>query len=120
MSCDSATCNQGRNCAGGTDRAPKASRSCYELGVCQARTPACPGCSHEADTTHAHTHHASHDTSTLPPGGFWFGPGLACFDQDEARREPWSWLEISLAAISASGVVGFLAGVATIWWKGLL
>lgn len=65
-------------------------------------------------------HPTMHDTSELPHGGFWFGPGLACFDQDEARREPWSWLEISLAAISASGVVGFVAGIGTMWWKGLL
>ena len=85
--------------------APGAPRSCFELGVCQSRTPPCAGC--------------SHDTSALPPGGFWFAPGT--IERAPApRREPWSWLEISLAAIAASGVAGLVAGVATMWVRGLL
>lgn len=38
-------------------------RSCDALGLCQHRQPACPGCS-------------SHDTRRLPPGGFYFAPGV--------------------------------------------
>lgn len=38
-------------------------RSCDELGLCQHRQPACTGCS-------------SHDTRRLPPGGFYFAPGV--------------------------------------------
>lgn len=126
MSCDNIHCNQGRNCtcahptvcpnhatpwAGctcGPIRPAKAPRSCDELGMCQGRNPPCPGC----------THTTARDTSALPPGGFWFAPGT--IDRTPPRRERWSWLEISMAAICVSGVIGFLAGVGTMWWKGLL
>jgi len=76
MSCTGISCNQGRvPCQDGCH---KRQRTCAELGVCQGRTPACPGCSHDA---------ATHDTSALPPGGFWIAPGVIDF---EPPPEPWS------------------------------
>jgi hypothetical protein len=106
MSCTE-NCYQGRNCT--CKPTAQRQRTCAELGVCQGRTPACPGCSFDGTATH--------DTSALPPGGFWIAPGVIDF---EPPPEPWSWLEISLLAIGGSGLLGFVAGVATMWWKGLL
>ena len=37
-------------------------RSCDELGLCQRRKPACPGCT-------------CHDTSLLAKGAYYFAPG---------------------------------------------
>jgi len=107
MSCTGISCNQGR--APCTDGCHKPQRTCAELGVCQGRTPACRGdCHPPADRV---------DTDQLPPGGFWIAPGVIDF---EPPPEPWSWLEISLLAIGGSGLLGFVAGVATMWWKGPL
>lgn len=106
MSCTGISCNQGREpCRDGCNR-PRF--TCAELGVCQGRTPAC------SSACHAQTRV---DTDHLPPGGFWIAPGVADF---EPAPEPLTWLEKSLIAIAGTGVIAFVAGLATACWKGLL
>ena len=74
-------------------------RTCTELGVCQSR----PGCQH-----------CSHDTDTLPPGGYYFAPGA--IEQGQRRKgvrlAPWQRLVLgAMAVLLASGLLGFAAGV---------
>ena len=77
--------------------------------VCAApTTPACSSACHTQTRV---------DTDHLPPGGFWIAPGVADF---EPAPEPLTWLEKSLIAIAGTGVIAFVAGLATAFWKGLL
>ena len=74
-------------------------RTCTALGVCQSR----PGCQH-----------CSHDTDTLPPGGYYFAPGA--IEQGQRRKgvrlAPWQRLVLgAMAVLLASGLVGMVAGV---------
>lgn len=74
-------------------------RTCHELGVCQSR-PGCQQC--------------SHDTETLPPGGYYFAPGAIehgpC--RKAKRLAPWQRLVLqAMAVLLASGLVGMVAGV---------
>ncbi len=94
--------SSGRDC----DRGSDGQRGCDDLGVCQAR----PGCPSPAAAVH-------HDTSSLPPGGFWFAPGVI---DEPPPHEPLSWWEMALIVLVASGVGGLAAAVATMWAKGLL
>ena len=75
-------------------------RTCTELGVCLGRPG--PGCT------------CQHDTDTLPPGGYYFGPGA--IEQGPRRRAvrlaPWQRLVLrAMAVLLASGLLGFAAGV---------
>ena len=73
-------------------------RTCHELGVCQSR----PGCQH-----------CSHDTDTLPPGGYYFAPGaIEHGPRRKARRlTGWQRLVLEIAALLAvAGLIGFAAG----------
>lgn len=75
--------------------------SCDSLGVCQRRALPCAGCSHgEPDT--------SHDTKTLPVGGFWFAPGTI---EEAPKPERWSPLEICLACIGLAAAGGIVVGL---------
>ena len=75
-------------------------RTCDALGVCQGRPG--PGCT------------CTHDTNTLPPGGYYFAPGA--IEQGPRRRAvrlaPWQRLVLlAMAVLLASGLLGFAAGV---------
>ena len=75
-------------------------RTCDALGVCQGRPG--PGCTY------------THDTDTLPPGGYYFAPGA--IEQGPRRRavRPAPWQRLVLGAcglLLASGLLGFAAGV---------
>ena len=75
-------------------------RTCAELGVCQGRPG--PGCT------------CTHDTDTLPPGGYYYAPGA--IEQGPRRRAvrlaPWQRLVLqAMAVLLASGLVGMVAGV---------
>ena len=70
------------------------------LGVCQGRTGPGRTC--------------THDTDTLPPGGYYFAPGA--IEQGPRRRAvrlaPWQRLVLlAMAVLLASGLLGFAAGV---------
>lgn len=71
--------------------------TCRELGVCNNRPG--PGCT------------CSHDTETLPPGGYYFAPGVV---DAPARKRLTGWRRLVLDAIvvlAVSGCLGFIAGV---------
>lgn len=75
-------------------------RTCDALGVCQGR----PGPGRTC----------THDTNTLPPGGYYFAPGA--IEQGPRRRAvrlaPWQRLVLrAMAVLLASGLLGFAAGV---------
>ena len=75
-------------------------RTCDALGVCQGRPG--PGCT------------CTHDTDTLPPGGYYFAPGA--IEQGQRRKgvrlAPWQRLVLgAMAVLLASGLLGFAAGV---------
>ncbi len=73
-------------------------RTCHELGVCQSR-PGCQQC--------------SHDTETLPPGGYYFAPGAIEHGPRRKARRLTGWQRLVLQAMSVllvSGVIGFAAG----------
>ena len=75
-------------------------RTCDAPGVCQGRPG--PGCT------------CTHDTDTLPPGGYYFAPGA--IEQGPRRRAvrlaPWQRLVLgAMAVLLASGLLGFAAGV---------
>lgn len=75
-------------------------RTCDALGVCQGRPG--PGCT------------CTHDTDTLPPGGYYFAPGA--IEQGPRRRAvrlaPWQRLVLlAMAVLLASCLLGFAAGV---------
>ena len=75
-------------------------RTCDALGVCQGRPG--PGCT------------CTHDTDTLPPGGYYLAPGA--IEQGPRRRAvrlaPWQRLVLlAMAVLLASGLPGFAAGV---------
>ena len=73
-------------------------RTCTDLGVCQAR-PGCQQC--------------SHDTETLPPGGYYFAPGAIDHEPRRAKRlAGWQRLVRDAAVVMAvTGAIGFAAGV---------
>lgn len=110
--CDHINCNQGRTCA--------------ELGMCQGREPACRDACHnpaivpgglpverlQASRLAA----AKVDANHLPPGGFWFAPGVI---EAAPQPEPWGWLELSAAAIAAVVCVGVLTGAAMTLLRGV-
>lgn len=70
-------------------------RSCYELGVCQARTPPCEGChcqNNKADTRKA----------------LWFAPGVI---DAGPKRQGRAWRPSDFAgALGLVAVAYFLAG----------
>lgn len=75
-------------------------RTCDALGVCQGRPGPGGTC--------------THDTNTLPPGGYYFAPGA--IEQGPRRRAvrlaPWQRLVLlAMAVLLASGLLGFAAGV---------
>ena len=75
-------------------------RTCDALGVCQGH----PGPGRTC----------THDTDTLPPGGYYFAPGA--IEQGQRRRgvrlAPWQRLVLgAMAVLLASGLLGFAAGV---------
>lgn len=77
-------------------------RSCAHLGVCQSR-PGCDGC-------------GQHDTTALPPGGFYFAPGTVV---EESRRTARTdtlgrWLLTAAALATLGAVVGMAAGWFTV------
>ncbi len=68
-------------------------RTCLDLGVCQARTPACPGCAHQAPQP---------------------TPQARPTDQpDDNWLQMLGWLKAGAIACSLFAVTGFLAGVGT-------
>lgn len=75
--------------------APRTSRRCDELGVCQARADRCQGC--------------TLDTHRLPEGSFYFAPGTV-----EEHRRPsvliaWLHIAVLLAVLAAAGFIsGYL------------
>lgn len=75
-------------------------RTCDALGVCQGR----PGPGRTC----------THDTNTLPPGGYYFAPGA--IEQGPRRRAvrlaPWQRLVLGACGLLlASCLLGFAAGV---------
>ena len=75
-------------------------RTCDALGVCQGRPGPGGTC--------------THDTNTLPPGGYYFAPGA--IEQGPRRRAvrlaPWLRLVLgAMAVLLTSGLLGFAAGV---------
>ena len=85
-------------------------RSCHELGVCQARTPACQGSCAQAAAQGGHSVNTAH----LPPGGFYFAPGaIEHGPRSKSKRlAPWQRLVLqAMAVLLASGLVGMVAGV---------
>ena len=73
-------------------------RTCDALGVCQGRTG--PGCT------------CTHDTDTLPPGGYYFAPGAIEQGPRRARRLlGWRRAVADLCCcIAIAGLIGAAAG----------
>ncbi|WP_293222257.1 hypothetical protein [Ottowia sp.] len=74
--------------------APRTSRRCDELGVCQAHADRCQGC--------------TLDTHRLPEGGFYFAPGTI----EEPARRPGllrAWLHVA-AILAVLGFAGLISG----------
>lgn len=77
-------------------------RSCAHLGVCQSR-PGCDGC-------------GQHDTTALPPGGFYFAPGTVVEESRKTARTDTlgRWLLTAAALATLGVVVGMAAGWLTV------
>ena len=77
-------------------------RSCAHLGVCQSR-PGCDGC-------------GQHDTTALPPGGFYFAPGTVVEESRKTARTDTlgRWLLTAAALATLGVVVGMAAGWITV------
>ena len=76
-------------------------RSCAHLGVCQSR-PGSDGC-------------GQHDTTALPPGGFFFAPGAVEESRKTARTDTLGrWLLTAAALATLGVVVGMAAGWITV------
>lgn len=74
-------------------------RTCTALGVCQSR----PGCQH-----------CSHDTDTLPPGGFYFAPGAIEHGPRRKARRLTGWQRLvrdCAVLLAVSGLIGCVAGM---------
>ena len=71
------------------------------------QTQASSGCADGTQPCH-------HDTQALPPGGFYFAPGVITHEPRRARRiSPLGRLVLQASAVLAfAGLLGFLAGVA--------
>lgn len=91
-------------------------RTCYELGICQAR-PGCTCCTPDA---------AQIDTTTLSPGGFYFAPGaIEHAPRGRRLRLPSDWVErvaravlVVASCVALVAAIGFSAGLLTV--RGLL
>lgn len=77
-------------------------RSCAHLGVCQSR-PGCDGC-------------GQHDTTALPPGGFYFAPGTVVEESRKTARTDTlgRWLLTAAALAALGAVIGMAAGWLTV------
>lgn len=77
-------------------------RSCAHLGVCQSR-PGCDGC-------------GQHETTALPPGGFYFAPGTVVEESRKTARTDTQgrWLLTAAALATLGVVVGMAAGWLTV------
>lgn len=90
----------------------KTPRTCHELGVCQARQPACQGSCAQASAQPAAQRDGNVNTAHLPPHGFYFAPGaIEQAPRRQVRRlAPWQRLVLqAMGVLLASGLIGFAA-----------